>query len=276
MSTASNQLKTERKDDIYFIRLNRPEKRNCLNFNLIRSIGKLLKELNQDENVNKIVIYGEGGNFCSGFDLNELKEENKNDLISLYSNQDWFKSDKLLISFVEGYSVGLGFELAYNCDILIANHTAKFGFLNRRFGLPTFLTLNKLKRSIGYSNALNLLDNAVLIDSNEAHNLGLTKYVLNHHSSNLNDNGFKKEISQNHKTDLTSDQIISLINSFEIDFVRVKDLKNSPIIAEKFDKFHNHLPDEWKNFDPAKYNPNSRHGKFNLTFWNEIDKLNKR
>lgn len=48
------------------------------------------------------MFYGENGNFCSGLDLNELNKENETQLIDLYSNQNWFKSNKLLISFVQG------------------------------------------------------------------------------------------------------------------------------------------------------------------------------
>lgn len=56
------------------IGINRPEKRNALDSGTVKDLGNLIHELEQDDDVLVGVVYGEGGNFCSGFDLNEVAD----------------------------------------------------------------------------------------------------------------------------------------------------------------------------------------------------------
>ena len=248
MSTSS--LETEIRNQTYFIKLNRPEKRNCLNFKAIESLKQLLGEIDENEKIERIVIYGEENNFCSGFDLNEVKQVNESKLIDLYSNDNWFKNNKLLIAFVQGYAIGLGFELAIACDILIADSSSKFGFLNRRFGMPCFLPLTKLRNQIGRLNAFELLDKSILINSKQASTLGLIKYHLNDENS-----------------------LEETLNSIEIDNKQVKNERLRLNAKFKLNKF-NGLPGEWAshNLSSSNYNLNSRHGRCELSFWNDIQK----
>lgn len=66
------------------IGINRPDKRNCVNYQTISLLRKALEEFEQDSNSYAAVLYGTGGNFCSGFDLQEL--------VNLENNPDVYKS----------------------------------------------------------------------------------------------------------------------------------------------------------------------------------------
>lgn len=243
-------MQTRKENDIFFIKFNRAAKRNCLDLNTIESLKRLLYEIDQDASIEKVVIYGDGKHFCSGFDLNELKEENRQKLIDLLSDANWFRSDKLLISYVQGYAVGLGFELVLASDIRIADESSKFGFLNRRFGLPSFLPLRRCRNLIGRLKAIELLDNPTLMSSKEAHDIGLINYLINDESS------FEQILS-------SIDQNQSKMNRSTLD----ADLR-----IRKF----THLPDEWKThgLSATNYNVNkSEHGKFKLSYWEGVKDL---
>lgn len=215
-------------------------------------------QIDKNENIKQIVLYGEDQNFCSGFDLNEINQINQTKLIDLCdSNGNWFKSSKLLIAFVQGYAVGLGFELAIACDIVIADQSAKFGFLNRRFGVPTFLPLIRLRNKIGRLAAIELLDDSHLINSKEAYDLGLIKYLLTE-SYSLN-------------------QLDKVLKSIQINNDQLKIERNKLDTQFQINRSINELPDEWKNhnLNSANYELNARHAKFNLSFWNDIERMLK-
>ena len=285
---------------------------------------RLLDEIDRDERISKIVLYGEGANFCSGFDLNEVKAENRDKLADLIrSNGDWFRSSKLTIAFVQGYAVGLGFELAVACDVLIADESCRFGFLNRRFGVPTFLPLARLRNRIGRLSAIELLDDAHLIGFREALSLGLIKHLIpddpqeadEQSRSNRRIGGGKlkesneKDASDVHdkldelddsnecdlhnqnENDLNSSKVHHLpdenlatrssslkrldvlLDSIQVDPKRLEIERrelNRPFSLQRTNEHR--LPDEWVShqLNEANYNPNSRHGKYDLSFWNEI------
>lgn len=63
------------------IGINRPTKRNCLDSATIVELRRALKEFDEDDNFNVAVLYGEGGTFCSGFDLNEVTEKGYDSLL---------------------------------------------------------------------------------------------------------------------------------------------------------------------------------------------------
>ena len=312
---------THIKNDIFFIKFNRPDKRNCLNFATIESLSCLLDEIDADDRINKIVLYGEGNNFCSGFDLNEVKAENRDKLAELIrSNGDWFRSSKLMIAFVQGYAVGLGFELAVSCDVLIADESCKFGFLNRRFGVPSFLPLVRLRNLIGRLKAIELLDNSSLINSQEALNLGLIKHlVLDDQEKDLNekkndsneradsrkdfreasfdlegslankwgDSRANLNMNLNKDRQMTNspeslmnqssslDKLERLLDSVQLDRRRLEIERGELNSSFRLDSANkDRLPDEWAShgLQPGDYNPNARHGKFDLSFWNEIQR----
>ena len=57
--------------------INRPEKRNCVNHATASELLRIFNELDEDDSVKSIVLYGVGGSFCAGYDLEELSKAGK-------------------------------------------------------------------------------------------------------------------------------------------------------------------------------------------------------
>jgi len=68
----SRFVKCEIKEHVAWVTLNRPEKRNALNFQMLEQLVTTFQQLDQDENVRVIVLKGEGKSFCAGLELTAL------------------------------------------------------------------------------------------------------------------------------------------------------------------------------------------------------------
>lgn len=163
---------------ITLIGINRPESKNALNVATAQKLSDKLDEFENDENSVVGVLYGTGGNFCSGYDLKEIAQYNgKNEEVlpqfgSLANKIELCK--KPLIAAINGYALGIGFELALMCDLRVMEKGAVLGFANRRFGIPILCGGTvRLPALIGYSKAIELILTGRYIDAKEAHSCGL-------------------------------------------------------------------------------------------------------
>ena len=166
--------------------LNRPEKMNSMDEQLILDLSGLLKDFAANDEVRVIVISGAQGNFCSGLYLDYLQKiseydilENKEDshnfmnmLLSIYN------CPKPVIAKVSGYCLAGGCGIATACDLIIADETARFGYTEVKIGfIPAIVMLFLLKR-ISETHAKDLLLTARIITSDEAFRMGLiNQYV---------------------------------------------------------------------------------------------------
>ncbi|CAK9820753.1 3-hydroxypropionyl-coenzyme A dehydratase [Anthophora plagiata] len=165
-------------EEVTIIGINRPEKKNCLN---VATAQQLFDELNNFENDEKSligVLHGVGGNFCSGYDLAEIAQYNGENEEVLPQFGPFANKIELckkpLIAALNGYAIGVGFELALMCDLRIIEENAKLGFLNRRFGIPILCGGTvRLPALIGYSRAMDLILTGRFIDAKEAFSWGL-------------------------------------------------------------------------------------------------------
>src|SRR3970282_1955552 len=84
--------------------------------------------------------------------------------------------DKPTIAAVNGYCLAGGLELACWCDFRIADESAQFGILNRRWGVPLVDGgTQRLPRIVGLGNALYLIETGVMIDARQAQRVGLVE-----------------------------------------------------------------------------------------------------
>lgn len=164
-----------------FIRLNRPEKRNALNPELVEALQKAFEEAIQSASVRVIQLEGEGSVFCAGADLAALKEmraysdrENEADserlarlFLTIYS------SPKPVIAVVKGAALAGGCGLATVCDITIASKTAKFGYTETRLGFIPAIVSVFLVRKVSETQVRRLLLAAEIIEATEAQQIGL-------------------------------------------------------------------------------------------------------
>lgn len=126
------------------VSLNRPDRLNAINQQMIVELKQLQAWVEEEESVNVVVLHGNGRAFCVGFDLQEADDsgsipgviENREILESdLEMIMGFWKCTKPTISAVQGYCLAGGCELALACDITIASEDAFFGEPELRFGV---------------------------------------------------------------------------------------------------------------------------------------------
>ena len=129
------------KDDIYTITLNRPEKKNAMDYDLLKGLNDALIKADA-ERPSFIIIRGSGKAFCSGGDIVAFKEAEDaealidaeaavlNESIKLIRN-----TGAIVIAVIEGVAVGAGIGLALACDLSIATRNTIMNMGYRRIGL---------------------------------------------------------------------------------------------------------------------------------------------
>ncbi|MEO8475112.1 MAG: enoyl-CoA hydratase-related protein [Chryseolinea sp.] len=165
--------------------LNRPEKRNALNRELVTGLKVALKKHEEDEEVKVIILKANGSAFCSGADLAYLQQlesfteaenhEDSNQLRELFERI--YLSKKIVIAQVQGHALAGGCGLASVCDFVYTIPEARFGYTEVRIGFIPAIVMVFLVRKIGESNARKLLVGGELVNAVEAHRLGLVTEV---------------------------------------------------------------------------------------------------
>jgi enoyl-CoA hydratase len=163
------------------IRLNRPERRNAINEALLRALYDCLEKATLDKTVKVIIITGVGKAFCSGLDLDCLATDNLmdprgdgRDMVDLIS-----ACDKPIIGAVNGYAITGGFELALNCDFLIAAESAAFADTHARVGIqPGWGMTQLLQQAVGRRMAKQMSLSCQFISAAQAFQYGLVNEVV--------------------------------------------------------------------------------------------------
>jgi len=171
----------EKKNGVGKIILNRPEKHNAMNFQMVDEIVDVLDEISLDDEVRAVMITGAGRSFCSGAELAELGARP-----DPFDSVEFMRSfahrlilavrslEKPVIAAVKGYALGIGCGLALACDIRIAAEDAKFGERFVRIGiLPGDGDMYLLPLLVGLGRASELLFTGGDIDGREAERIGL-------------------------------------------------------------------------------------------------------
>jgi len=153
LSTTENAIRT--------LTLNRPDKRNALNDELIAALKDALREADADESLRCIVIRGAGKDFCSGADLLALQkiatashEENLEDAHSLGELYKLIRRVRQpVIAAVKGRALAGGFGLALACDVIFAHDGARFGFPEVKIGFVPAMVAAILRRNMSEKDA---------------------------------------------------------------------------------------------------------------------------
>lgn len=166
--------------------LNRPDKRNALNDELIAELKAALREADSDDNLRAIVIRGAGKDFCSGADLSALQkianasyEENLEDARSLAELFTLIRNTKIpVIAAVQGRALAGGCGLATACDLVVATSTARFGYPEVKIGFVPAMVAAILRRNLGEKKSFELLTQGFEFTAEEAQKLGLVNRVV--------------------------------------------------------------------------------------------------
>ena len=168
------------------ITLNRPEKRNALNDAVIAGIKDGLKKAAGDERVRAIVISGAGKDFCSGADLSALQNiagasvaENSEDARSLLELFLLIRQVPVpVIAAVTGRALAGGCGLASACDLVLASHSARFGYPEVKIGFVPAMVMAILRRNVSEKRAFELITRGEEISAQQAKEFGLVNQVF--------------------------------------------------------------------------------------------------
>jgi enoyl-CoA hydratase len=170
---------------IYLITINRPDKLNAINKDVMQDISDVADEIEKKAEIKAAIITGGGAKaFVAGADITEfngLSDEQGMELARKGQNA-FFKienNSKPIVAAVNGFALGGGCELAMACHFRIASENAKFGQPEVNLGLiPGYGGTQRLTQLIGKGRALELLMTGNMIDAQTALNYGLVNYVV--------------------------------------------------------------------------------------------------
>ena len=176
-------------DRIATVTLNRPAARNALSSEVLALLPRLLERADADPDVDVVILTGADPAFCAGLDLKELGDTAGN-LRGTGADGGTNASGvrgpfpamtKPLIGAVNGVAITGGFELALNCDFLIASERAKFGDTHSRVGvMPGWGLTVLLPQAIGVRRAREMSFTGNFMDAHEALAFGLVNHVVPH------------------------------------------------------------------------------------------------
>ena len=179
----SDVLTVTRSDATAVITLNRPESRNALNSELLGAIPRAFADCEADDAVTVVVLTGADPAFCAGLDLRELGSSGDNlagGNLGL-GHRFWAPMSKAVIGAVNGAAVTGGFELALQCDFLVASERARFGDTHARVGvLPGGGLSVFLPQAIGVRRAKEMSLTGNFMAAEEARQWGLVNHVVPH------------------------------------------------------------------------------------------------
>ncbi len=163
------------------IALNRPEKLNALNLELVASLEKVAQAVSADRSVDVVVVRGSGRSFCAGLDLGMFAAEGMSQ--EFYRRQErGFRlletMDKTVIAAIHGHCLGGGVQLAAACDIRVANSDSVIGLPAVDEGLFPGMAPYRLPRLVGKGRAASLILTGEKITAEEACRIGLVDHVV--------------------------------------------------------------------------------------------------
>ena len=181
----SEILLVQKRDEVAFVTLNRPQIRNAFDEALIAELAAALVELDADAAVRAVVLGGAGTAFCAGADLNWMKrmagygyEQNLADaraLAAMLKTLD--RMAKPTIARVHGPAFAGGVGLVAACDIAIGTPDAKFCLSEAKLGLSPATISPYVIRAMGGRSARRYFLSAEVFDANEAYRIGLLSMV---------------------------------------------------------------------------------------------------
>lgn len=177
-------VRIETSGGVSTISLNRPEKLNALNDQVMSEIGQALDQVSGDT-TRVVILRGEGRNFAAGADVAAVSQIESSAKAYAFAQKAGTIYDRLysfpkpVVASIDGYALGGGCELVLACDLRIASEEAKLGLPEVTLGLlPGGGGIQRLIRQIGFVRAKDLLFTGRIISATEALNLGLVNQVV--------------------------------------------------------------------------------------------------
>jgi len=171
-------------DGVAVITLNRPDKLNALNGDLLDALEHALQQVQADSTTHVVVITGAGPKaFAAGADIAQLNQQDTftGRLFAERGQRVFSLIERLgvpVIAAVNGFALGGGCELAMACHMRFAADTARFGQPEINLGIiPGYGGTQRLPRLVGMAKAIELILSGEMLGADEALRLGLVNRV---------------------------------------------------------------------------------------------------
>jgi methylglutaconyl-CoA hydratase len=168
------------------ITLNRPEKRNALNFELISELKTAFEKYENEDQINVVILKAKGATFCAGADIGDLQqlqtysyEQNladSNHLKELFLKI--YTLRKIVVAQVQGHALAGGCGLATVCDFVFTVPEAKFGYPEVKIGFIPAIVMIFLLRKIGEGMVKRLLLSGDFFSADQAFQMGLVHEIV--------------------------------------------------------------------------------------------------
>lgn len=191
---------TEINYPVYTVINDNPDVRNAVDGETAMQLADAFRAFEEDNEALVAVLWGVGGNFCSGANLKAISEGGGNRLEKKGDGPmgpTRLKLNKPVIAAVAGYAVAGGLELALWCDLRVVEKNAIFGVFCRRFGVPLVDGGTvRLPRLIGLSRTMDMVLTGRPIDAEEALMWGLANRVVENGQSRIEAERLAREIAK--------------------------------------------------------------------------------
>ncbi len=168
------------------ITLNRPDKRNALDAEIVSEIKAALHQAAEDGSVRVVVLSGAGKDFCSGADLAALQRiseatvmENVADARNLGELFNQMRQHpRPIVAAVRGRALAGGCGMATACDIVLAAESAQFGYPEVNIGFIPAMVMAILRRSVSEKRAFELITRGDILTARRAEEIGMITCVF--------------------------------------------------------------------------------------------------
>lgn len=204
-------IEYEKRDQIAYITLNRPEARNALDLDTVKALAGAWVDFRDDASLRVAVVTGVGSSFCAGADLASLIPQitgSPDGVAGLLKGEMGavfqaamlrdFELWKPVVAAVNGYCIAGGLEMLCGMDIRIASEKAVFALQEVKWGLfPFGGSTVRLPRELARCKAMEILLTGEKMDAGEAHRIGLVNCVVPHEELMPTAERFARRIADN-------------------------------------------------------------------------------
>ena len=177
-------VRTETNEGVLTITIDREERRNAINPEVVRGISDALSKAEEDEEIRAVVLTGSGDRaFCAGGDLGGMTDASKvaqhemrAEVGDLFSQMR--RSRLPIVARVNGHALAGGFGLMLACDLVVAVDTAQFGTPEINIGLWPFMITTVIQRDVPRKIALELMLTGRRMEADEALRWGIVNKVV--------------------------------------------------------------------------------------------------
>ncbi len=168
------------------VTLNRPDKRNALDAEIIGELRQAMSESAADSAVRVVLLSGAGKDFCSGADLAALERVSRNGVLENIADARGMaevvvalrRHPRPIVAAVRGRALAGGCGLATACDIVLASESAQFGYPEVNIGFVPAMVMAILRRSMAEKAAFELVVTGEIVSAARAREIGMVQRVF--------------------------------------------------------------------------------------------------